>query len=96
MEQRKDRNSHGFTWGMLVGGAVVLMLTTKKGREILKEISDGGLEGIEEFIDIEKVKELTNEFSDDGDEQEDASPSGADQPQAEKPKKRRLFRRVRK
>lgn len=95
MEERKHRDSHSFTWGMLVGGALVLMLTTKKGRQLLKEITDGGLDGIEEFIDIEKVREITNDFSDNSDE-EDSQPN-IDESSVEKPKKRRrLFRGVRK
>ncbi len=94
MEEKKHRDSHSFTWGMLVGGALVLMLTTKKGRQILKEISEGGIEGIEEFIDLEKVKELANDFTDDeNDEKEEIDDEKQPTP---KRKKRRLFRGVRK
>ena len=64
MDEPKKKNSHGFTWGMIVGGAVVLMLTTKKGREILKELTEGGIDGLEEYIDVEKIKALTSEFTD--------------------------------
>jgi hypothetical protein len=49
---------------MIVGGAVVLMLTTKRGRQILKEVTDGGIEGIDQYIDIDKIKALTSEFDD--------------------------------
>lgn len=65
MDEPKNKHSHGFTWGMIVGGAVVLMLTTKKGREILKELAEGGIDGLEEYVDLEKIKALTSEFTDD-------------------------------
>jgi hypothetical protein len=79
MDEKTKKNSHGFTWGMIVGGAVVLMLTTKRGREILKEVTEGGIDGIDQFIDIDKIKALTSEF-DDEDIPEDISPiSSVDQ-----------------
>ena len=90
MEEKRRDSSHSFTWGMLVGGAIVLMLTTKKGREVLKELTNGGLEGIEEFIDIEKVKELTSEFGAEDDSEDEGE-------EKEKPRKRRrLFKGIRK
>jgi len=93
MEERKSRDSHSFTWGMIVGGAVMLMLTTKKGRDILKELAESGYEGIEEFVDLEKVKELAGQF-DDADESDSEVEQ---QPQKEvKPKRRRIFRGVKK
>lgn len=92
MDEKKGRESHSFTWGMLVGGAMVLLLTTKKGRTILKEISEGGIEGIEEFIDIEMVKELSKEFS--GEDTESINETNEEK--TTKKKKRRLFRGVRK
>lgn len=97
MEQRKNRESHSFTWGMLVGGALVLMLTSKKGRQVLKEVTDGGIEGLEEFIDIDKVRELTKEFSANDEEKDTALHVDQDpQPQVKKPQKRRFFRGARK
>jgi hypothetical protein len=64
MDEQTKKNSHGFTWGMIVGGAVVLMLTTKRGRSILKEISEGGIDGLDQYLDIDKIKALTSEFDD--------------------------------
>jgi hypothetical protein len=95
MEERKNRNSHGFTWGMIVGGAVVLMLTTKKGREILEELAEGGYEGIEEYIDLEKVKELAGQFGEDDepDIEEKGYEEKLDDKQTPRKKKPRLFRR---
>jgi hypothetical protein len=100
MEERKDRNSHSFTWGMIVGGALVFMLSTKKGREIIKELTEDGIEGIEDFIDIEKIKELTREFDDEPEvvEKKTTKRAVSDEPaDTQKTKKKpRLFRRARK
>lgn len=70
MEDEKQKHSHGFTWGMIVGGAVVLMLTTKRGRQILKEVTDGGIEGLDQYLDIDKIKALTSEFDDEDEDLE--------------------------
>lgn len=90
MDEHKDKKSHGFTWGMIVGGAVVLMLTTKRGREILKELTEGGLEGIEDFIDLDKVKALTSEFDDE--DRTDELPN--DEKKKTVKKRKRFFRKA--
>jgi hypothetical protein len=94
MDEKRHKESHNFTWGMIVGGALVFMLTTKKGRELLKELTDGGIDGIEEFIDLDKVKELTREFHDD--EEEDLIDEDEEAVPKVKKKSRRLFRGIRK
>ncbi len=42
----------GFVWGAIIGGGIVYLLSTKKGKKILKAITEGGLEGVEELEDI--------------------------------------------
>lgn len=45
--------SHGFLLGVIIGGAVVFFLGTKKGRRLLGNITEEGLSGVadlEEFI----------------------------------------------
>lgn len=92
MDEKRHKESHNFTWGMIVGGAVVLMLTTKKGRQILKEVSEGGLESLEDLIDIDRVRELAGEF--DGEDEGDQE--YVDEVEVERrPKRRRLFKGVR-
>lgn len=92
MDEKRHKESHNFTWGMIVGGAVVLMLTTKKGRQILKEVSEGGLDSLEDIIDIDRVRELAGEFGvDEEDDQEEVEEAEVER----KPKRRRLFKGVR-
>jgi hypothetical protein len=96
MEESTKKNSHGFTWGMIVGGAVVLMLTTKRGRQILKDLTEGGIEGLEDYIDLEKIKALTSEFNDE-DESEKESDSGEKKDDTTKKpvkKRKRFFRKT--
>lgn len=99
MDEPKIKHSHGFTWGMIVGGALVLMLTTKKGREILKELAEGGIDGLEEYVDLEKIRAITNEFTDDDREETaplekqatDSAPKTSEKKTA--PKRKRFFRK---
>lgn len=100
MDEKRQRDSHSFTWGMLVGGALVLMLATSKGRQILKEITEGGIEGLEDYIDLDKVKEITKEFTDVENDDEVSRNSNdsekEESQQSQKLKKPRFFRRSRK
>lgn len=53
--------SNAFLWGFIIGGAVVFLLGTEKGRKFLKTITDEGIgnlsdlmeEGIEEYEEID-------------------------------------------
>lgn len=52
--------SHGFLIGLVVGAALVFFLGTKKGRKLLRTISEEGLEGIfnlEEFMGEDEDQE---------------------------------------
>lgn len=96
MEDQKKKHSHGFTWGMIVGGAVVLMLTTKKGRDILKELAEGGIDGLDEYVDLEKLRVLTSEFDSDEPsvvDDEDIQTPVKSRKRAEK-KQKRFFRKT--
>ncbi len=47
---------NGFLWGALLGGGVVFLLGTKKGKKLLKTITEEGLDGIaglEDFVEDE-------------------------------------------
>ncbi len=52
----RGRFSDGILLGMLIGGAVVFLLGTKKGNKILKTITEDGLAGLGEV-----AKELEND-----------------------------------
>lgn len=53
---------NGFLWGAILGGGLVFLLGTKKGKQLLKVITERGLEGISEISDliedIEEEKEI--------------------------------------
>lgn len=64
--------ANGFLLGVIVGAAVVFLLATKKGKRILKMLTENGFEG---------VAELTDMFADDEEEmeEEEYTAEGADE-----------------
>ncbi len=56
MEQRNEHNGNGhgngFILGVIVGVIVTLLFTTKRGRAIVKDVTE---KGIEKFSDLEKL-----------------------------------------
>lgn len=50
---------HGFLWGAIIGAIVVFLLTSKKGKKILKFLTEEGLEGVSELEELlgEKITE---------------------------------------
>lgn len=56
---------NAFLLGALIGGGAVFLLGTKKGKKLLKTITEGGFEGISEIgdliEDIEEEREIENE-----------------------------------
>ena len=65
---RPRRHGHGFLtgfiFGALIGGVVVFLLATKKGRKIMKIISEEGLDRVSKFEG--KVEEyIDDDYSDD-------------------------------
>lgn len=56
--QRGGNFFNGFLLGALIGGGVVFLLGTKKGKQLFKTITEGGFEGISEIEDlIEDIEE---------------------------------------
>ncbi|OGH21309.1 MAG: hypothetical protein A2958_00725 [Candidatus Levybacteria bacterium RIFCSPLOWO2_01_FULL_38_13] len=45
-----NRFFEGFLWGAIIGGGLVFFLTTKKGKKLLKTISENGLENLTEML----------------------------------------------
>lgn len=61
MEQKQQNYSgfgNGFVIGLLIGVIATLFVTTKKGREIFRELTDRGLNKVE---DLEKKLQKTEE-----------------------------------
>lgn len=53
-----EKNEHqckgfgnGFFWGLIIGGGIVALLITKRGREILHELVDHILSSLEEMVE---------------------------------------------
>lgn len=66
MENNNSGNKFfsGFLWGAIIGGGLVFLLSTKKGKKLLQLISDKGLEGLSGLIS-------DNEILDDEDEEDE-------------------------
>ena len=59
MEKNRQKNgSSAFFWGLIVGAILASLLTTKKGRKILRELIDVGLEMLEDFAQQKKVTDI--------------------------------------
>lgn len=62
MDHKNNHQEHqgnalnGFTIGVVVGVALTLLLTTKKGRRILKMLTDQGMDQIEKWEQTIKTK----------------------------------------
>lgn len=57
-----NQNSNGFLLGLLIGGIATLIFTTKKGRELARELTELGIEKISDFQ--EKIDEAVVEYED--------------------------------
>ncbi len=44
--------SNGFLLGALIGGGMVFLLGTKKGKEVLKTLTENGFEGVAELREL--------------------------------------------
>lgn len=51
----QSRFSDGFLLGLIVGGGIALLFTTKKGNKVLKAVSEEGFEGLNKFIEEASV-----------------------------------------
>lgn len=52
MDNRNNNSSGGgFLFGMLIGGALVFLVGTNKGRRILKSLTEEGFEGLSDIIE---------------------------------------------
>lgn len=69
---------NGFLFGVIVGAALVFLLATKKGKQILKALTEGGFEGVSELSellsDAEDDSEYEDEYAAEGPQAEQATP----------------------
>ncbi|HUD44946.1 MAG TPA: YtxH domain-containing protein [Patescibacteria group bacterium] len=64
MQQKNGSSLNGFLWGLIVGVALTLLFTTKKGRQILRSLTDEGLSKFSEVEDILHAMEEAGEYED--------------------------------
>ncbi len=93
----------GLLWGAILGGGLVFLLGTKKGKKILKMITEEGVEGLSEILEAQMGREDLGEDEEDIDEViERPSMSGngvSKDPQSKEPEeeiksvRKRFFRR---
>ena len=99
MQEKKGPN--GLLLGLIIGGALGALLSTKRGRKILKDIADYGLEYVGKNINMEDIETILNEDTEEmmnGEMDESTSPKKPDasSEKEEAPSRRRLFRGIRK
>lgn len=58
MEEKKSNFSVGFLLGAVIGAGIVLFLNSKKGKDVLKLLSDNGLDGILDLLSEDEEKEV--------------------------------------
>jgi len=58
-----NRFFDGFLWGAIIGGGLVFLLSTKKGKKLLKTITEEGVGGLSEILEAQM---------DEGEETEDS------------------------
>lgn len=78
--------SHGFLLGVILGGGIVFLLGTDKGKKLLKTITEEGLEGIADLEDF--VEDEASEY-----EEQVPQPSSEDNKETTSTT-RRLFRGI--
>ena len=88
--------SNGFLLGLIIGGGAVFLLATETGRNLMKIVSERGMDGIAEILE-EYNFEGSDELEDEGDIPAEEVHSEANHQTGEKsaPKKH-FFKRVRK
>lgn len=92
MENKNNNHNgfgNGFVLGLLVGIVATLFITTKRGRELFKELTEKGLE---RFSDLEeKLQEKTRGFQDEYEEMEEEDDYVPQESRPETPRDVRLI-----
>lgn len=99
---QEKHNPNGFMVGLMIGAAVGALVSTKKGREILKDVADYGLEYVGNIINLDDLDAVMDDEAQEemmSSEVEDIKPKDGNaevKEEARKPLRRRLFRGIRK
>lgn len=88
----------GFIWGAIIGGTIVFLMGTKKGKKLLKAITEEGVGNladiIDEGIDEEEFDEepsISKAPKDKEDEDEEITGNGLSSEKSAKPSIRKRF-----
>lgn len=60
--KHENKFGSGFLWGAIIGGTLVLLVSTKKGRKVLRELADVGLDTIENAAQVGNLEEMEEEM----------------------------------
>lgn len=60
----------GFLWGAIIGGGVVFLLGTKKGKRLLKTVTEEGVEGLSEILEAQMGDDLSDEEIEESEDEE--------------------------
>lgn len=64
MNEREHRHGgSGFLLGVIVGGCLMYLLTTKSGKKMLKNFIDGALDAVENVGDIGNLEKIEEEYA---------------------------------
>lgn len=91
---------NGFFWGAVIGGGFAYLLSTKRGRDLLKELTQDGIDMLDnattpENAEIVSEPEVYEEIVEEASQE---SPKVIPQDSAERrkePSKKRFFRKIR-
>lgn len=94
---------NGFVLGLIIGGAIGAFVSTKKGRQILKDIAEYGLDYVGNSISMEDIETILNEDEEQmmAGEMSSSAKATADKgakenDSSEPSRRRRLFRGIKK
>lgn len=100
MNSNENKIPTGFLLGLVIGGGLVFLLGTRTGKNLLKIVTDQGLDGLlnllEEYDlnDLGEYEEVEKEEEADITQHDDKEPKESNG--ENKPAKKRFFKRIRK
>lgn len=96
MENNRDSKFlTGFIWGAVIGAGIVFLLGTKKGKKLLKTISEEGISSLSDLL--EQTEESEYDVSNNSNQEQEKKTNGElnheIKEENKKPSIRRFFRR---
>lgn len=90
--------SNGFLLGLIIGGATGALVSTQRGRQILKDLAEFGMEYVGKTIDMDDIEKILNNEEDEIREEAGSVTDVeiVEEVKKESPPRRRLFHGIRK